>query len=135
MTGVQTCALPICFPVTIRVCRAWIGRIIPGAKSEPETGIEPVTHGLRNRCSTAELLRRVGYRRRARGAIEELTNMLITCFRLITEDEEFLHDLMIEYVDRGELLDQDKLDEVEQMIGSSDNVYKLSAWTKTRGNA
>ena len=42
---------------------------------------------------------------------------------------------MIEYVDRGELLDQDQLDEVEQMIGSSDNVYKLSAWTKTRGNA
>ena len=72
------------------------------------------------------------------GAIEELTSMLITCFRLITEDEEFHHlvmKAMIEYVDRGELLDQDKLDEVEQMIGSSDNVYKLSAWTKTRGNA
>jgi hypothetical protein len=42
---------------------------------------------------------------------------------------------MIQYVDRGELLDQDKLDEVEQMIGASDNVYKLNAWTKTRGNA
>ena len=72
------------------------------------------------------------------GAIEELTNMMITCFRLITEDEEFHHQVMkamIEYVDRGELLDQDKLDEVEQMIGTSDNVYKLSAWTKTRGNA
>ena len=72
------------------------------------------------------------------GAIEELTNMMITCFRLITEDEEFHHlvmKAMIDYVDRGELLDQDKLDEVEQMIGSSDNVYKLSAWTKTKGNA
>jgi hypothetical protein len=72
------------------------------------------------------------------GAIEELTNMLITCFRLITEDEEFHHQVMkamIQYVDRGELLDQDKLDEVEQMIGASDNVYKLNAWTKTRGNA
>jgi hypothetical protein len=26
---------------------------------EPKTGIEPVTYGLRNRCSTAELLRPV----------------------------------------------------------------------------
>ena len=57
---------------------------------------------------------------------------------MITEDEEFHHQVMkamIDYVDRGELLDQDKLDEVEQMIGTSDNVYRLSAWTKTRGNA
>ena len=41
-----------------RVCRVWVGRITPRGKAEPETGIEPVTHGLRNRCSTAELLRR-----------------------------------------------------------------------------
>jgi hypothetical protein len=72
------------------------------------------------------------------GAIEELTNMLITCFRLITEDEEFHHQVlksMIQYVESGELLDEAVFDEVESMIKSSDNVYKLNAWTKTRGNA
>ena len=29
--------------------------------SEPETGIEPVTDGLQNRCSTTELLRQRNY--------------------------------------------------------------------------
>ena len=28
---------------------------------EPKTGLEPATHGLQNRCSTTELLRRELY--------------------------------------------------------------------------
>ena len=36
----------------------WNGRVMAESGREPETGIEPVTPGLRNQCSTAELLRR-----------------------------------------------------------------------------
>src|SRR6266513_3302954 len=34
------------------------GKVMAESGREPETGIEPVTPGLRNQCSTAELLRR-----------------------------------------------------------------------------
>lgn len=71
-------------------------------------------------------------------ALEDITNLMVTCFRLLTSDEDFYNQVLeetVQLIEDGELLDQDSLDEVESVIDSSANVYKLNAWTKTKGNA
>lgn len=71
-------------------------------------------------------------------ALEDVTNLMITCFRLLCTDEGFYNqvlDVTLDNIENGEHLDQDTLDEVESMIDSSNNVYKLHAWTKAKGNA
>lgn len=71
-------------------------------------------------------------------ALEDITNLMVTCFRLLVTDEGFYNQILdttVEMIENGEHMDQDALDEVESIIDSSNNVYKLHAWTKTKGNA
>jgi hypothetical protein len=71
-------------------------------------------------------------------ALEDITNLMVTCFRLLTSDEDFYNqvlDATVEMIENGEHMDQDAIDEVENLIDTSNNVYKLHAWTKTKGNA
>jgi hypothetical protein len=46
----------MCLCLHIRIANS-IGVMVAPEELEPKAGIEPATYGLRNRCSTAELLR------------------------------------------------------------------------------